>query len=1856
MVPHQVPEHIDTSNSSPSLGEVKEADRTASVVVAGSQDSLLQALGICTRLHGAKSPTVAHTSLAALRQVVALQYDRVSHMMEGQFQSPITSQSAVPDSSASDEMLAGLPVEVHNAYLLFHDLCILSKGEASDGKLKWLKLSTPIPKEVGVELIESIISSNRPLFTRVPAFIALLRDQVCPLIVRLLKESSDFRLVVRLIRTVVVLIQLYHIVLPNECEMFLSMFVRMLEPEYPLWKRILSLEALKTVCSTPSLLYHCFVAYDENPPATKIFGSIAHALGRFVHQTQLDTGGSGSAGHADPSAILWKLLPAARGKGRTRGLDLLNEREPPHYDELHSASISVESLIAIVNALAVLEKPVAGDESNPHPTPMATPPSSTGSTPAASPKHDKSIEESKSDSASSSPSPSSSSHNTNSAETKQDNADSSSTGNIEIKTDNTNKPSTSIDRKVVKRMATVAWCPILTALSFLVSKAHEEALIQHLLIAFQGFTNTAGLLGLQNARDAFLAELCRFALPEGLRDAEEGKTGPDGTIPPVVLTSKNIQAMKSLFNIAHCLGGILGGSWLQVLQTFDKLDALLHAYRNLNTAITGGGTSGRMRAVGGTKKSGGPLSSSLSSTSLTERGGVASFEVDGSQMPSSEDLTQLTSALDKLFESTRYLDDSAIVHLLSSLGTLSLSALANAATHDTEAGPTPQAMERNIRHGRAPITIGQIPRTGGSGQAPRMFAVIKLIETIEYNIFRIGSANIWEIAVGHLNCVINHRDASIRRYGVESLATLTSKALGKRQAGPAPRRTRAGSVVTSVEDHQKLIEEAEEKRKEFVSKSDFQTMLLDPLSELFRSKYEDARELILGAILKILQENGQSLYEGWPVILTILENVAQGVTHPTLFETASSINAAQSSPSGSPSSSADIKGPGGAVSSSSSHLSTGGPHHTRTLSPLSAKLAQAVPRPDSNGNAHSSYIPTAFKCLELIVNEFIECISYEDLDLLIATIGHFCSQRSDPNISFTGIGLLWRVSDYLLNVVCKPVRRHIRSASSAPLVESPVSRHNGGSVGAGGDTLTVGGACDGSREILMELSEERCDVLTESLFSQLMYLSTDLRSEVRNSALKTLPVAVNAHAKRMKESVWLSALNDTVFPLLDDLLSSEEKKVSHGVSGTELGKDKSTGKSVMMLVHYSRDTAEKQWSESRVYALQGLSRVMRSVFHLSAIGDVWRRFLKTIESGLEANSVEVPVAAIQCLEDVVTSSEAASLFNDAGPSATGSSMWSAVISLYTSSVEKALGRAEGVFSTLHDESEIDEANRNNPLARNQFSYNVAEVTDRLDRWNTVSAALINSFQSVSSTSRSFFSEAHLDCLLDLVDVLCIASTHYNVRIGTESAGGSLSGPPIVRSLQTKLTAVQTSALDFLDNVAPLPSCLWSKVLHRVVSYVLGGDASDIKRPLNAFISPSSPTSFTSFDASVLKWGDVHSRMFQNKSIRVLVSLFNSKLPSEDAAEHLETVLLCLNETIDVNDLPCLSNRNPTQTSSSSLPPPPSSSSSLPPSSLTTSSVPPLMHVRSCTASIRSFLSIISFGLAAINQVGYPPQKTADLWRIISTSVGGFLRPLPPLVLKQQRVGGTSTRSPAAPNSSSTSPAGGVNANAIPDMRPPSEEEVEVWRQLQIEVVSSVVHHVLPSSSLASEAVQTELLVMLDQCYAAIQIMLPDVRAPHSALARTCMTGLFQCVSRSFALTEADLDTSVSARTTLNVARIALGLVLRRSQQVLTSIVRAERMKGDQQPLSEFDVDEVCYVLASLSDLRLQPQLSSSLFQPSDSPQATLVSVCPDQSRVHLLYMLPLLSECVNISEPRVRHLLSSLLRSVSLCMGLTPAS
>lgn len=86
----------------------------------------------------------------------------------------------------------------------------------------------------------------------------------------------------RLTRVVFILIKQFSEILVMECEIFLSMFVKILEPENPLWLRVLAMEVFKGVCNDPVLMSSIYNWYDRQSSSTNIFRDMITGFGRLA--------------------------------------------------------------------------------------------------------------------------------------------------------------------------------------------------------------------------------------------------------------------------------------------------------------------------------------------------------------------------------------------------------------------------------------------------------------------------------------------------------------------------------------------------------------------------------------------------------------------------------------------------------------------------------------------------------------------------------------------------------------------------------------------------------------------------------------------------------------------------------------------------------------------------------------------------------------------------------------------------------------------------------------------------------------------------------------------------------------------------------------------------------------------------------------------------------------------------------------------------------------------------------------------------------------------------------------------------------------------------------------------------------------------------------------------------------------------------------------------------------------------------------------------------------------------------------------------------------------------------------------
>ena len=137
----------------------------------------------------------------------------------------------------------------------------------------------------------------------------------------------------------------------------------------------------------------------------------------------------------------------------------------------------------------------------------------------------------------------------------------------------------------------------------------------------------------------------------------------------------------------------------------------------------------------------------------------------------------------------------------------------------------------------------------------------------------------------------------------------------------------------------------------------------------------------------------------------------------------------------------------------------------------------------------------------------------------------------------------------------------------------------------------------------------------------------DQRPSVRKSAGQTLFGTISAHGSSLEQETWRRLFWDILFPILDNAESS--------------GNEQSDEKKSNFLVHHSRDTAEKQWAETKRLTLQGLTKLFKvNKANLSPTEWVrcWKGMLQYIEQAAFNDNTEVSSGALDSFEDLLSAS------------------------------------------------------------------------------------------------------------------------------------------------------------------------------------------------------------------------------------------------------------------------------------------------------------------------------------------------------------------------------------------------------------------------------------------------------------------------------------------------------------------------------------------------------------------------------------------------------------------------------------------
>ncbi|CAF4729762.1 unnamed protein product, partial [Rotaria magnacalcarata] len=255
---------------------------------------------------------------------------------------------------------------------------------------------------------------------------------------------------------------------------------------------------------------------------------------------------------------------------------------------------------------------------------------------------------------------------------------------------------------------------------------------------------------------------------------------------------------------------------------------------------------------------------------------------------------------------------------------------------------------------------------------------------------------------------------------------------------------------------------------------------------------------------------------------------------------------------------------------------------------------------------NDSLIRQAQQCLQLVVTDFLSTIPICYLGILIKVVAKFGFQEQDLNIALSAIGLLWNMTDYLFRM--KEQEHQLKNVN---------------------DYLDPNEIYDSLTSI---------EELWMILYRKLSELTMDQRPAIRKSASSTLFTMITSHGQLLSTGAWSILIWQVLFPLFEHVeqffyTASKEREQ---MQQQQLSKS-SGGQEILM--HHSRDTPEKQWAETYVMILAGVTRTVQvKKDFLAKLDDfprVWSVLLTNIEKSALAKNPEIALAALKSFNELV---------------------------------------------------------------------------------------------------------------------------------------------------------------------------------------------------------------------------------------------------------------------------------------------------------------------------------------------------------------------------------------------------------------------------------------------------------------------------------------------------------------------------------------------------------------------------------------------------------------------------------------------
>ena len=243
-------------------------------------------------------------------------------------------------------------------------------------------------------------------------------------------------------------------------------------------------------------------------------------------------------------------------------------------------------------------------------------------------------------------------------------------------------------------------------------------------------------------------------------------------------------------------------------------------------------------------------------------------------------------------------------------------------------------------------------------------------------------------------------------------------------------------------------------------------------------------------------------------------------------------------------------------------------------------------------------VRAAYRCLQLVASDFLSLLPSSCLLTLVNTFSSFASQKQDFNISLTTTSFFWKISDFIEGQIERfSIEKHIDASVSEEELERLVRDKD----------------VSASRNSLWLL-----------LLLRIVNVTTDSRSEVRNSAIRTLLRIFDSYGQQLSPKAWYLCMNRVLFRMVEEV-ESNLVEATDGDKGNT-----------------ASDEA-KSWVDTTVVMIKGCSDLVTNFFETIAQDErfdrSWTRLLDYFQLLIRLPSLEFDEATFSSLSDMLLRAE-----------------------------------------------------------------------------------------------------------------------------------------------------------------------------------------------------------------------------------------------------------------------------------------------------------------------------------------------------------------------------------------------------------------------------------------------------------------------------------------------------------------------------------------------------------------------------------------------------------------------------------------